>query len=83
MQDRKGRAETVGFTLSAAVPVEAVGFVLKAMFDAGCPPNSLDLKAITVMRVMNRERYEQIQRMQAIANAVNAADQRPSSIITP
>jgi hypothetical protein len=47
MQDRhKGRPETIGFTLSAAVPVEAVGFVLKAMFDAGCPPNGLDIKAI-------------------------------------
>jgi hypothetical protein len=42
----KGRPETIGFTLSAAVPIEAVGYVLKAMFDAGCPPNSLDLKAI-------------------------------------
>jgi hypothetical protein len=47
MQDRhKGRPETIGFTLSAAVPIEAVGFVLKAMFDAGCPPNGLDIKAI-------------------------------------
>jgi hypothetical protein len=45
MQDKR-RPQTVGFTLSAAVPVETVGFVLKAMFDAGCPPASLDLNAI-------------------------------------
>ena len=40
------KPETVGFTLSAAVPIDAVGRVLKAMFDNGCPPRSLDLQAI-------------------------------------
>jgi hypothetical protein len=40
------KQETVGFQLSAAVPLDRVGFVLKAFFDNGCPPSSLDLKAL-------------------------------------
>jgi hypothetical protein len=40
------KPETVGFQLSAAVPIDRVGYVLKALFDNGCPPNSFDLKAL-------------------------------------
>ena len=40
------KQETVGFQLSAAVPLDRVGFILKAFFDNGCPPSSLDLKAL-------------------------------------
>jgi hypothetical protein len=45
LQDKR-KPETVGFTLSAAVPIDGVGRVLKAMYDAGCAPSSLELKAI-------------------------------------
>jgi hypothetical protein len=38
--------ETIGFNVSAAVSIDRIGYVLKALFDNGCPPSSFDLKAM-------------------------------------
>jgi hypothetical protein len=40
------KQETIGFQLSAAVSVERMGYVLKALFDNGCPPDSFNLQAL-------------------------------------
>lgn len=36
------QTETIGYHITAAVPVDRLGRVLKALFDAGCPPLSTD-----------------------------------------
>jgi len=49
--------ETVGFTIAAAVSIDRVGYVLKALFDNGCPPSSFDLKALFDLEPFNGETH--------------------------